>query len=155
MPAPYRFDVTVGNGDIEFINATTTETEYLINLYTVVDVTAQVKQVRVYGLADGDAPWLPTSVPNPWRDVANDATMLQDNWPDPASTFPSGFGPTGDTQIAESTARYQQWFVRLHLNDQRFMDIPMGKVANQATWTNDTAGASACIVAIRAAIRMP
>ena len=155
MPAPYRFDVNVGNGDIEFINAATTETEYLINLYTVVDVTAQVKQVRVYGLADGDNAWLPTVSGNPWSSVANDATMLQDNWPDPASTFPGGFGPTGDTQIAERTAGYQQWFVRIHLNDQRFMDIPMGKVVNQATWTNDTAGASACIVAIRAAIRMP
>jgi hypothetical protein len=154
MPAPYRFDVNVGNGDIEFINVATTEPEYLINLYTVVDVTAQVKQVRVYGLANGDNPWLPTS-DSPWSNVANNATMLQDNWPDPASTFPGGLGPTGDTQIAATTKSYQQWFVRLHLNDQRFMDIPMGKVANQATWTNDSTGASACIGAIREAIRMP
>lgn len=153
MPAPYRFDVNVGNGDIEFVNVASAETEYLINLYTVVDVTAQVKQVRVYGLADGAGPWLPVNA-SPWRDVANDATMLQDNWPDPASTFPS-LGPTADTQIVKNTASYQQWFVRLHFNDQRFMDIPMGKVANQATWTNDTTGASACIVAIRGAIRMP
>lgn len=154
MPAPYRFDVNVGNGDIEFINVATTETEYLINLYTVVDVTAQVKQVRVYGLADGSPPWIPVSSLNPWESVANNATILQDNWPDPASTTPTG-GPTNDTQIAESAARYDQWFVRLRLNDQRFMDIPMGKVVNQATWTNDSTGASACIVAIRGAIRMP
>ena len=148
MPAPYRFDVNVGNGDIEFVNVASTETEYLINLYTVVDVTAQVKQVRVYGLADGDAPWLPAA-DSPWNSVANDATMLQDPWPEPTTTNEQ------NTQIAASTARNQQWFVRLHLNDQRFMDIPMGKVANQATWTNDTTGASACIVAIRGAIRMP
>jgi hypothetical protein len=153
MPAPYRFDVNVGNGDIEFINVANTETEYLINLYTVVDVTAQVKQVRVYGLADGTKPWIPSNNNNPWTSVANDATMLQDNWPDPASTSPAA--PNINTQISADTPFYQQWFVRIHLNDQRFMDIPMGKVANQATWTNDSAGASACIVAIRAAIRMP
>jgi len=147
MPAPYRFDVNVGNGDIEFVNVVSAETEYLINLYTVVDVTAQVKQVRVYGLANGDGPWLPAN--SPWNSVANDATMFQDPWPEPtlANTF--------DTQIVGKTSNYQQWFVRLHLNDQRFMDIPMGKVANQATWTNSTTGASACIVAIRGAIRMP
>jgi hypothetical protein len=154
MPAPYRFDVNVGNGDIEFVNVVSAETEYLINLYTVVDVTAQVKQVRVYGLADGDVPWYPTYGGNPWASVANDATMLQDNWPDPASTFSGGFGPTADTQIAGKSPA-QQYFVRLHLNDQRFMDIPMGKVANQATWTNDALGASACIVDIRTAIKMP
>ena len=154
MPAPYRFDVNVGNGDVEFVNAVTGQTEYLINLYTVVDVTAQVKQVRVYGLADGNAPWVPVNSNNPWNSVANDATMLQDNWPDPASTFPSA-GPTNNTQISGKASEYQQWFVRLHLNDQRFMDIPMGKVANQATWANDELGASACIVAIRGAIRMP
>jgi hypothetical protein len=144
----------VGNGDIEFVNVASAETAYLINLYTVVDVTAQVKQVRVYGLADGAQPWLP-AITSPWSSVANDATMLQDNWPDPASTFPGGLGPTADTQISGRTSGYDQWFVRLHLNDQRFMDIPMGKVANQATWTNSSTGASACIVAIRAAIRMP
>lgn len=144
----------VANAEIVFENAVTGVREYAINLYTVVDVTAQVKQVRVYGLADGAGPWLPTSGSNPWRDVANDATMLQDNWPDPASTFPSGLGPTGDTQISEKTASYQQWFVRLHLNDQRFMDIPMGKVANQ-DWPNDESGADQCIQAILAEITMP
>ena len=154
MPAPYRFDVNVGNGDVEFVNAATGLTEYLINLYTVVDVTAQVKQVRVYGLANGNAPWLPTVPTNPWNSVANDATMLQDNWPDPASTFPSA-GPTNNTQISGKFSEYQQWFVRLHLNDQRFMDIPMGKVANQATWTNNGVGADACIQAILAEITMP
>ena len=155
MPAPYRFNVVVANAEIVFENAVTGDLEYAINLYTVVDVTAQVKQVRVYGLANGDSPWLPSSGDNPWSSVANDATMLQDNWPDPASAFPDGLGPTNNTQISSKPSQYQQWFVRIHLNDQRFMDIPMGKVANQATWTNDSAGASACIVAIRAAIRMP
>lgn len=153
MPAPYRFDVTIANAEIVFTNPVTGNREYAINLYTVVDVTAQVKQVRVYGLADGDVPWLPTVVGNPWNSVANDATMLQDNWPDPASTTPAG-GPTNDTQIAARATGYQQWFVRIHLNDQRFMDIPMGKVANQATWTNDDAGADACIQAILAVIVM-
>ena len=154
MPAPYRFDVTITNAEIVFTNPVTGNREYAINLYTVVDVTAQVKQVRVYGLADGDAPWLPTVGGNPWSSVANDATMLQDNWPDPASTFPSGLGPTADTQIAERTSSYQQWFVRIHLNDQRFMDIPMGKVVNQ-DWPNDEAGADQCIQAILAEITMP
>ncbi len=145
MPAPYRFDINVGNGDIEFVNAASTETEYLINLYTVVDVTAHVKTVRVYGLADGSSSFIPAA--SIWSIVANDATMLQDSWPEPtiANTF--------DTQIAKNPAR--QHFVRLHFNDQRFMDIPMGQVANQATWTNDTTGASNCIIAIRGAIRMP
>ena len=154
MPAPYRFDVNIDNAEIVFTNAVTGNREYAINLYTVVDVTAQVKQVRVYGLANGDLPWLPTNASNPWKNVANDATMLQDNWPDPASTFPGGLGPTDDTQIAENTAGYQQWFVRIHLNDQRFMDIPMGKVANQ-DWSNDEVGASDCIRAILAEIAMP
>jgi hypothetical protein len=146
MPAPYRFDIFLGNGDIAFVNAASSLTEYLINLYTVVDVTAHVKTVRVYGLADGSSPFLPANS-SIWAPVANDATMFQDPWPEPtlANTF--------DTQIAKSPA--DQYFVRLHLNDQRFMDIPMGKVANQATWTNDTIGASACIVDIRGAIRMP
>ena len=153
MPAPYRFDVTIQNAEIVFQNAVTGDLEYAINLYTVVDVTAQVKQVRVYGLADGGAPWLPTVGGNPWSSVANDATMLQDNWPDPASTFPSGLGPTADTQIVERTA--SQWFVRIHLNDQRFMDIPMGKVVNQRDWTNDTVGAGKCIGDIIAEITMP
>lgn len=154
MPAPYRFNVIVANAEIVFENAVTTDREYAINLYTVVDVTAQVKQVRVYGLADGARPWLPTGASNPWNSVANDATMLQDNWPDPASTIPTG-GPTNDTQIVADTASYQQWFVRLHLNDQRFMDIPMGKVVNQATWTNDTVGADLCIKSIIDEISMP
>jgi hypothetical protein len=149
MPAPYRFDVTITNAEIVFTNAVTAVREYAINLYTVVDVTAQVKQVRVYGLANGDKPWLPTYSSNPWSSVANDATMLQDNWPDPASG-----GPTNDTQISRETANYQQWFVRLHLNDQRFMDIPMGKVANQ-DWPNDETGADQCIQAILAEITMP
>lgn len=153
MPAPYRFDVTIQNAEIVFTNAVTGNREYAINLYTVVDVTAQVKQVRVYGLANGADPWLPTNA-SPWSSVANDATMLQDEWPDPASTFPAG-GPTVDTQIAEKTSGYQQWFVRIHLNDQRFMDIPMGKVVNQATWTNNTVGADLCIKTITDEITMP
>jgi hypothetical protein len=154
MPAPYRFNVIVANAEIVFENAVTTDREYAINLYTVVDVTAQVKQVRVYGLADGAGPWLPTNE-SPWNSVANDATMLQDNWPDPASTFPSTLGPTADTQIASKISNYQQWFVRLHLNDQRFMDIPMGKVVNQENWKNDTVGANQCIQDILAEITMP
>lgn len=153
MPAPYRFDVTITNAEIVFTNAATAVREYAINLYTVVDVTAQVKQVRVYGLADGDSPWLPANN-SPWSSVANNATMLQDPWPDPASTFPSGLGPTADTQIAGRITNYDQWFVRIHLNDQRFMDIPMGKVVNQ-DWPNDEAGADQCIQAILAEITMP
>ena len=153
MPAPYRFDVTIANAEIVFENAVTGNREYAINLYTVVDVTAQVKQTRVYGLANGDKPWLPTNPSyNPWYTIANDATMLQDEWPDPASTSPAA--PYGNTQISQDYG-VEQWFVRIHLNDQRFMDIPMGKVVNQATWVNDELGASACIVAIRGAIRMP
>jgi hypothetical protein len=145
MPAPYRFDINVGNGDIEFVNAASSETEYLINLYTVVDVAAHVKTVRVYGLADGDSPFLPTN--SIWSTVSNDATMLQDAWPEPTTAN------IENTQIGRRPP--QQHFVRLRFNDQRFMDIPMGQVANQATWTNDTTGASACVDAIRGAIRMP
>ena len=152
MPAPYRFDVTIANAEIVFTNAVTGEREYAINLYTVVDVTAQVKQVRVYGLANGAAPWLPSD--SPWASVANNATMLQDDWPDPASTFPAIGGPTSNTQISNKPGNFQQWFVRIHLNDQRFMDIPMGKVVNQ-DWPNDEAGASECIRAILAEITMP
>ena len=153
MPAPYRFDVTITNAEIVFTNAVTGNWEYAINLYTVVDVTAQAKKVRVYGLADGAGPWLP-ALDSPWSSVANDATMLQDNWPDPASTFPDGFGPTGDTQMAGGKSELNQWFVRIHLNDQRFMDIPMGKVLNQ-DWPNDESGANQCIQAILAEITMP
>lgn len=147
MPAPYRFDVTIQNAEIVFTNAVTAVREYAINLYTVVDVTAQVKQVRVYGLANGDSPWLP-AVSSPWSSVANNATMLQDPWPEPT------IANERNTQIAENTAGYQQWFVRIHLNDQRFMDIPMGKVVNQ-DWPNDEVGASECIRAILAEIAMP
>ena len=150
MPAPYRFNVTIANAEIVFQNAVTGNREYAINLYTVVDVTAQVKQVRVYGLANGNKPWVPTNA-SPWNSVANDATMLQDNWPDPASTSPTF--PTINTQISSDYGA-EQWFVRIHLNDQRFMDIPMGKVVNQITWTNNETGADACIQAILAVIVM-
>ena len=153
MPAPYRFDVNIANAEIVFTNAANGDIEYAINLYTVVDVTAQVKQTRVYGLANGVKSWLPTSATyNPWATIANDATMLQDEWPDPASTSPAT--PTTNPQISQDYGA-EQWFVRIHLNDQRFMDIPMGKVANQATWANDSAGAGKCIADILAEIAMP
>jgi hypothetical protein len=152
MPAPYRFDVNIANAEIVFTNAANGDIEYAINLYTVVDVTAQVKQTRVYGLANGVKSWLPTSATyNPWATIANDATMLQDEWPDPASTSPAT--PTTNTQISQDYGA-EQWFVRIHLNDQRFMDIPMGKVVNQ-DWPNDETGASLCIQAILAEITMP
>jgi hypothetical protein len=45
-----------------------------------------------------------------------------------------------------------QFSVRTTLTNGRICDIPMGKVTNQPTWTNDQTGALACQTAIEAAI---
>ena len=149
MPAPYRFNVIVTNAEIVFENAVTTEREYAINLYTVVDVTAHYKPVYNYGLAGGGNAWLPQT-DSPWAVVANDATIFQDEWPDPNT-----ISTLSNSQIPSGVYRDGKWFVRLHLNDQRFMDIPMGVLPNQATWTNDSAGADLCIKDIIDEIAMP
>jgi len=45
-----------------------------------------------------------------------------------------------------------KFVVRTKLSDGNICDIPMGKVTNQPTWTNDQTGALACQTAIEAAI---
>lgn len=42
--------------------------------------------------------------------------------------------------------------VVLHFNDNRWMDIRMGTIGNQATWTNDLTGANTAVTEIVAAL---
>lgn len=96
-----------------------------INKTNVVDYDVLQRTVRVYGLADGA-----TALTSP--------TMTQDDYPDPQDT-----DTLCDSQIA--AAPEVQWVVRMQLTNNRWEDIPMGLVSNQAGWVNTEAGAAQCI----------
>lgn len=101
-----------------------------INKVNIVDYQAFNKTVRVYGLSDGG-----TALTSP--------TMTQDDYPDPGDS-----GTLSNSQIDADPA--DQWVVRLHLNDKRWEDIPMGLVSNEAGWVNTQAGADQCIIDLTA-----
>ncbi len=84
-------------------------------------VTIHNMVTYVYGRANGGA-------------ALTSATMTQDNWPDPQTA-----GTLSDSQLVATPPN--EWFVRIHFNDGRWFDIPMGKVNNQGTWLNTRAGA--------------
>ncbi len=55
-------------------------------------------------------------------------------------------------QLNQTYTFSDQYVVRLSMNDNRFTDIVMGTVANQATWVNTEAGANIARAAIVASI---
>ncbi len=89
------------------------------------DVLYYYKETRVYGLANGD-----TALTSP--------TMTQDNY------------ASSNSQI--SATPFRQWVVRIRLDDDKFFDVPMGKVGNQVTWVNTEAGAQIAVGAIRSTV---
>lgn len=147
--ANWRYDVTLGAESISLSPTGTTDSVHLIHYRTVIDAVAHVKYKYLYDTYSGGVDFTPKNHAFPAQVVnisatANDATLSQDNWPDPndPATLSTSQLPTG---LYKENGLYQQWFVRLRYNDGRFLDIPMGKVSNQGGWTNDQSGAAACI----------
>jgi hypothetical protein len=60
------------------------------------------------------------------------------------------YGTNTSTQFTATT----NYWVRCHFSDERFYDIPMGFVSNQAGWTNDQAGANQCITDLTANLKV-
>lgn len=65
-------------------------------------------------------------------------------------TISAGANTTGPLMVSKPIVN-PYWIVRIHLVDQRYLDIYMGGVSNQATWVNTQAGANLAIAAIVAA----
>jgi hypothetical protein len=61
----------------------------------------------------------------------------QDMWGNPAPPA------TGQPDFLPATGN-TVWFVRIQREECDFMDIPMGNITNQVSWTNDQTGAIAC-----------
>lgn len=157
--ANWRYDVILGTGGeyIRLEDPTTGGPAQLIHYRTVIDAVAHVKYKYLYDTYTTNS-FTPTNhdIPPQTPDIrltANDATLSQDNWPNPND--PATLS-TSQLPIVlyndEDTNPYQQWFVRLRYNDGRFLDLPMGKIANQATWVDTQAGAAQCIKDIQAVI---
>lgn len=152
--ANWRYDVTLGPEYIALSPTGTVDYVHLIHYRTVIDAVAHVKYKYLYDTYTGND-FIPTDhfLPPQVVDIsatANDATLSQDNWPDPndpttisTSQLPKKLYFNREDNLG------QQWFVRLRYNDGRFMDLPMGKIANQASWKNTQAGAALCIGDIR------
>lgn len=149
--ANWRYDVDLGAEYIALAPTGTTNYVHLIHYRTVIDAVAHVKYKYLYDTYSLN-PFTPTNhnFPDQVADIsptANDATLSQDEWPDPNDPATLSTSQLPES-LYKSNGMYQQWFVRLRYNDGRFMDLPMGKIANQATWTNDQVGAARCIKAI-------
>lgn len=151
--ANWRYDVTLGAEYIALSPTGTSDYVHLIHYRTVIDAVAHVKYKYLYDTYAANS-FTPTSHDIPpqtpdFRSTANDTTLSQDNWPDPSDSVTLS---TSQLPISlyhdKDTNPYQQWFVRLRYNDGRFLDLPMGKIANQATWENNQSGATKCISAI-------
>jgi|SRR5690606_18346373 len=75
----------------------------------------------------------------------------------PVHAQPVGYDPSNPANInGDTTMRVvfqEQYYVMVHLSDGcPPLRIAMGEVDNQAGWTNDQAGANACVSAIESAI---
>lgn len=158
--ANWRYDVTLGAESIALSPTGTTNYVHLIHYRTVIDAVAHVKYKYLYDTYATNA-FTPESHSFPSQvanisATANNATLSQDNWPDPsdAATLSTSQLPEELYEDKDSST-YQQWFVRLRYNDGRFMDLPMGKIANQGNWLNSQAGAAECIKDILTACITP
>lgn len=153
--ANWRYDVYIGDQYIALSPVGTMNYLHLIHYRTVIDAVAHVKYKYLYDTYSGAGnSFTPTShnFPDQVADIsatANDATLSQDEWPDPNDS-----ATLSTSQLPESVYKgngsYQQWFVRLRYNDGRFMDLPMGKIVNQPSWTNEQVGAGQCVIDILA-----
>lgn len=148
--ANWRYDVDLGGEYIALAPTGTTNYVHLIHYRTVIDAVAHVKYKYLYDTYTG-SDFTPTnhSFPPQVADIsatANDATLSQDNWPDPndPATLSTSQLPR-KIYFNRSDNQYQQWFVRLRYNDGRFLDLPMGKIANQSAWENSQEGTKQCI----------
>lgn len=151
--ANWRYDVTLGPEYIALSPTGTVNYVHLIHYRTVIDAVAHVKYKYLYDTysAGSFTPELhdfPPQVPD-ISATANNATLSQDNWPDPSNpaTLSTSQLPVG-LYRNDSRNSDQQWFVRLRYNDERFLDLPMGKIVNQPTWENSQVGASICVTTI-------
>jgi len=83
-----------------------------------------------------------TSVP-----TYQDAFTFDPNY---AQSVPQTYNPVtgawGPDYVNEGT----QWLVYVHLVDGDYEKLTMGRVANQAGWTNNVAGANAAVAAFEA-----
>lgn len=147
--ANWRYDVALSAERIALLYTGTSDRAQVIHYRTVIDAVAHVKYKYLYDTYSGGADFTPENHNFPPQVVdisatANDATLSQDNWPDPndAATLSTSQLPN---DLYKDGSSYQQWFVRLRYNDGRFLDLPMGKIANQALWTNNQLGAATCI----------
>jgi hypothetical protein len=150
--ANWRYDVVLGLEYIQLVYTGTIDTAQVIHYRTVIDAVAHVKYKYIYDTYSGGNDFTPTvhDIPIGTQDltsVANNATLSQDNWPDPndPNTLSTSQLPV---TLFRNNGEYQQWFVRLRYNDGRFLDLPMGKIANQATWTNEQGGSAKCLADI-------
>lgn len=121
----FPYDVVMTTGGISINDASTTNPVVFLPSTGVVHVSIHNQIVRVYGLANGDA-------------ALTSATMTQDNY------------ANSNSQI--SATPVGRWKVRVHMNDNSFFDIPMGKVNNQGSWVNTRAGALVAAKAIDTAV---
>lgn len=148
--AKWRYDVILGAEYIALAPTGTGDYVHLIHYRTVIDAVAHVKYKYLYDTYSADQ-FTPTNHEIPpqtpdFRLTANDATLSQDEWPDPNDPASQSTSQLPVTLYQDKyTNFYQQWFVRLRYNDGRFMDLPMGKIANQASWSNDKIGAATCV----------
>lgn len=147
--ANWRYDVTLGAEYIALSPTGTVDYVHLIHYRTVIDAVAHVKYKYLYDTYTG-IDFNPTAHSSPPQvaDIsatANDATLSQDNWPDPNDTATLSTSQLSKNLYKDDVGNpYQQWFVRLRYNDGRFLDLPMGKISNQE-WTNDQEGAMKCV----------
>ncbi|MFO0190278.1 MAG: hypothetical protein ACK54F_03405 [Planctomycetia bacterium] len=147
--ANWRYDVVLGAEYIQLVYTGTGDSAQIIHYRTVIDAVAHVKYKYVYDTYSGGNDFTPLShnLPPQVVDIsstANNATLSQDAWPDPNDLTTLSTSQLPSTLFKEN-GDYQQWFVRLRYNDGRFLDLPMGKIDNQAGWTNDQVGSAACL----------
>lgn len=148
--ANWRYDVSLGPEYIVLDNADNGLAAQLIHYRTVIDAVAHVKYRYLYDTYTGNE-FTPTNhdFSPQVADIsatANDATLSQDNWPDPNDPATLSTSQLPATLYKDNVANpYQQWFVRLRYNDGRFLDLPMGKISNQSSWENTQQGTKSCI----------
>jgi hypothetical protein len=149
--ANWRYDVVLGSEYIDLQYESTGNSAQIIHYRTVIDAAAHVKYKYIYDTYSG-SDFIPTTHntaigTQDFTSVANNATLSQDNWPDPNDSNTLSTSQLPDS-LFKDNGSYQQWFVRLRYNDGRFLDLPMGKIKNQALWTNDQDGSAKCLADI-------
>jgi hypothetical protein len=151
--ANWRYDVVLGPEYIQLLYSGTSDIAQIIHYRTVIDAVGHVKYKYIYDTYSGGSDFTPTGhdVAPGTQDltsVANDATLSQDNWPNPSDAATLSTSQLPSSIFKDDPAASQQRFVRLRYNDGRFLDLPMGKIKNQATWANNQTGVTRCLTDI-------